>query len=108
MKKVLLAMFVLGMAATSQASIVLDTGRHGTETVNVTGLEIQRGALTVTTTNGGGFVLSAMTLQTVGISPLEMVNLLKKYNDSKSQLKITGVSILQFNDRYIQNVTLGF
>lgn len=108
MKKVLLALFVLGMAATSQASIVLDTGRHGTESIKITGMEINRGKLVVTAEKGGSFVIDEASLRDAGVSALEMVTLLNKYNNSKSVLKISAVSYLEHDSRFIHAVSLNF
>ena len=108
MKKVLLALFVLGMSATSHAVIVLDTGRHGTATVNVTGLKIVNGNLVVSAAKGGGFVLDYGTLRTAGVSAVEMVNVLTKYNESKDTLKITGSSYLEGDYRYLGGISLNF
>ena len=108
MKKVLLALFVMGMAATSQASIVLDTGRHGTEAVKITGMEINRGKLVVTAEKGASFVMDINSLRDAGVSALEMVTLLNKYNNSKSVLKISAASYLEHDSRFIHAVSFNF
>lgn len=88
MKKVLLAMFVLGLSVTSHAGILLEANRGPAKKMELKLMRITYGAVQVESTNRM-YYIDKFVLEQAGISAADMVRILNDHKSSTNNVTIS-------------------